>query len=134
MAFGRSILILAGNLNSGHRYLITAVTFFLVKVPGRICDWPTTKRRTLIINTFWSFWVWSTLLSQITTNFWRAPINPNQFCWKNNWCIIYQCTAVGISLLPVDCLALNPTTVIMLINTHKIICERKLLPISLQQK
>ena len=23
-------------------------------------------------------------------NFRRAPINPNRFWWKNNWCIIYQ--------------------------------------------
>ena len=36
------------------------------------------------------FHFWSTLFSEIVPNFWRAPINPNQFRWKNNWCIIHQ--------------------------------------------
>ena len=36
------------------------------------------------------FHFWSTLFSEIKPNFRRAPINPNQFRWKNNWQMIYQ--------------------------------------------
>ena len=36
------------------------------------------------------FHFWSTLFSEIAPNLWRAPIIPNQFRWKNNWCIIHQ--------------------------------------------
>ena len=44
----------------------------------------------LLMTLFDCFHFWSTLLSEITPNFWGAPINSNQFRWKNNWRIIYQ--------------------------------------------
>ena len=68
-------------------------------------------RKLLLVTLFDYFHFWSTLLSEIETDFRQAPISWNQLRWKNNRCRIYN-------LLPVVCLVLNYTTVIMLLETY----------------
>ena len=69
----------------------------------------------LLATLFDYFHFWSIPFPEVMSNFWRAPINLNQFRWKNNHPIIYQWAC--------SFLELNSTTVIMLTYIHILLCQ-----------
>jgi hypothetical protein len=74
----------------GGEFLVFKVIVYVKNQPNFSLNNIKLWEELLLATLFDYFHFWSTLIFEIAPNFWQAPINPNQFWWKNDCHIIYQ--------------------------------------------